>query len=77
MNNYPPGVSGNEYAIAGPDFEEEVDGQCPRCGAGSLLRQGYQGSRWTICTQCDYASDSEDEDAGPDWDDVRDARDGF
>jgi len=24
--NYPPGVSGDEYAIAGPDWQEEAGG---------------------------------------------------
>lgn len=26
--NFPPGVSGNELAIAGPDYEEESDQLC-------------------------------------------------
>ncbi len=28
LSNYPPGVTGNEYEIAGPDFEQEVDQEC-------------------------------------------------
>lgn len=28
MSNYPPGVTGNEYAIAGPDYEAEEDRDC-------------------------------------------------
>ena len=36
MSNYPPGVSGREYEIAGPDREWEADQprDCPHCGAG-------------------------------------------
>ena len=31
MSNYPPGVTGNEYEIAGPDYEKESDIPCPKC----------------------------------------------
>ena len=40
MSNYPPGVTGSEYAIAGADYEQEVDEPCPKCG-GELVEQGY------------------------------------
>lgn len=29
MSNYPPGVTGREFAIAGPDWDGEVDAVCP------------------------------------------------
>ena len=58
--NYPPGVTGNEYEIAGPDWEVEVTGECPSCGHDdSLLAQGYGGGRWTVCLDCDWYSDTD------------------
>lgn len=55
--NYPPGVTGNEYAIAGPDYEAEMPGPCPQCGREELLTVGFQGTRWVACGACEYASD--------------------
>jgi len=50
MTNYPPGVTGNEYAIAGPDYEREADGACPKCSlSDTLVEEGYQGQRWLYC----------------------------
>lgn len=37
MSNYPPGVTGNEWQIAGPLFENEVGGECPECGDDECL----------------------------------------
>ncbi len=55
MSNYPPGVTGNEYQIAGPDYEEDSDELClypiqnlGECGA-ETSEQGYQGKRWLTC----------------------------
>lgn len=31
-SNYPPGVTGNEYAIGGAQAEWEADAICPACG---------------------------------------------
>lgn len=31
MSNYPPGVTGNEYQIAGPDSEGDCQRDCRRC----------------------------------------------
>lgn len=28
MSNYPPGVTGNEYEIAGPDYERDEEREC-------------------------------------------------
>ncbi len=56
--DYPPGVTGNEYAIAGPDYERESDTPCPYIigkGEDSLpcgeptMEQGYQYERWLVC----------------------------
>lgn len=48
VSNYPPGVTGNEFAIAGPDYERESEDPCPKCGAAAL-EQGYGGVRWLVC----------------------------
>ena len=71
-SNYPPGVTGREYEIAGPDFEREVAGACPKCGEESLIEQGYGGAHWQSCVECDYVSDWE---YAPDEEDPDDARD--
>ena len=31
LSNYPPGVTGNEYQIAGPDSEWEETHYCEKC----------------------------------------------
>lgn len=68
--DYPPGVTGNEYEIAGPDYEKETDELCPRrmdadsinllsesnC-EGFLIEQGYRGQRWVVCSKCNYQAD--------------------
>ena len=48
MSNYPPGVTGNEYQIAGPDYERESDEPCPKCGK-ETFEEGYRGERWLVC----------------------------
>ena len=55
--SYPPGVSGNEYAIAGPDYEQEFEERsCPECGS-ELMEHGYRRERWVTCTRCKYHED--------------------
>ena len=49
MSNYPPGVTGSEYEIAGPDYEREVDENCKVCGSPQM-EQGYRGERWLVCS---------------------------
>ena len=56
--NYPPGVTGNEYAIAGPDYEQEADEPCPECGE-SMMEQGYRRERWVSCLECAYTNNLE------------------
>ena len=74
-NNFPPGVTGNEYAIAGPDYENESDIPCPKCG-GETLEQRYHGDRWIYCNACDFTNDIEDPGDDPDrkYDEERDRR---
>jgi hypothetical protein len=81
-SNYPPGVTGNEYAIAGARglgaTSREVT--CPSCGyegdaEGEL--EGYDYEVWFAyeCPKCDTLTnlDLDPEDFGPDPDDARDA----
>ena len=59
--DYPPGVTGNEYEIAGADYEKEVEGKCPQCGESDCLaEQGYRYQRWVDCHNCDYHADLPD-----------------
>ena len=55
MSNYPPGVTGNEFAIAGADYEEETNTLCSydigdgvKCNKRTM-ELGYQGNRWLDC----------------------------
>ena len=54
-SNYPPGVTGHEFEIAGPDYEKDSEEICPKCGE-HLIEQGYRGERWLICN-CGYQRD--------------------
>ena len=51
-NNFPPGVTGNEYAIAGPDYEDEADVPCPQCLSEDVMKLGFQGVNWLYCNGC-------------------------
>ena len=64
--HYPPGATGNEYAIAGPDYEQELDEPCPQCGALALVEEGYRGNRWATCDECDYQYDIPADEPDPD-----------
>ena len=47
LSNYPPGVSGFEFEIAGPDYEVEDIVQCPRCGEDvEVIVCGYENESW-------------------------------
>lgn len=54
---YPPGVTGNEYAIAGPDYEKETNERCPQCRERNVFILGYQGDRWLGCASCQWSGD--------------------
>ena len=59
--NYPPGVSGNEYAIAGPDHEKELDAYCLTCDSKQPgTEQGYGFQRWFICETCGETTELDD-----------------
>ena len=55
-SNYPPGVTGNEYEIAGPDYEQESNEVCPEC-QGRMMERGYHGEKWLSCCECSYQVD--------------------
>ena len=58
MTNYPPGVTGNEYQIAGADYERDVCHNCATCHATQDgTEQGYGDERWFICSVCDEITD--------------------
>ena len=66
-SNYPPGVTGSEYEIAGPDYEKHVEGECPKCNMpDTLLEQGYKGSHWQVCASCGYQEDFDPIEPDPD-----------
>ena len=66
MSNYPPGVTGNEFAIAGPDYERESDELCLACGSEKTLELGYRGNRWLYCKDCQTEIDLESLEPDPD-----------
>ena len=53
--DYPPGVSGNEFEIAGPDYEAVELRACDEDGCGfegEVEVRGYRQERWWDCPQC-------------------------
>jgi ssDNA-binding Zn-finger/Zn-ribbon topoisomerase 1 len=73
-SNYPPGVTGAEYEIAGPDYEKESDVPCEKCG-GEQMEQGYGYERWLVCMDCEETTDlpaPEDPDPDRAYDEERD-----
>jgi ssDNA-binding Zn-finger/Zn-ribbon topoisomerase 1 len=75
LSNYPPGVTGNEYAIGGPQYEREINEECEECGHVGLTLEGhYEFGERTICPECNNIEYLEPE--GPDPDEAYDrARD--
>lgn len=53
MSNYPPGVSGNEYEIAGPDREFTDERDCSNCDRTAVVDvTGYGWEEWWTCPYC-------------------------
>jgi len=67
-SNYPPGVTGNEYEIAGPDMESEDNRRCEECDKNTdHYIEGYRGIVTIQCQACSDESDISDEyDGDPD-----------
>ena len=63
LSNYPPGFgSGNDWDhVGGPLAEEEVEGDCPKCGVGEVLViNTWRASEPTInCGNCDWGDSDE------------------
>jgi hypothetical protein len=55
--NYPPGVSGNEYQIAGPDYETEREELCIQCKEPTLFEIGYHHDKLLYCSHCGYTGE--------------------
>jgi hypothetical protein len=74
MSNYPPGVTGNEYEIAGPDYERETDKPCRKCGE-LMMELGYRHERWLACV-CGRTVDLDVPEPDPDraYDEARERR---
>lgn len=82
-SNYPPGVTGNEYEIAGPDYEKETDIPCPQIAEGggdvceaTTTELGFRGERWLVCLY-EHVTDLErDNEPDPDqaYDEARDRK---
>lgn len=53
LSNYPPGVTGREFEIAGADREESEQVECPECGNDAIEDVSYFGEqRWWTCSAC-------------------------
>ena len=85
MSSYPPGVTGFEPQIAGPDSERELPGEERECfdeceWAGEVdveeVRYGYTVTEYWTCPECGHehetdVTDKYDEDPDPDGDRYR------
>ena len=73
--NYPPGVTGNEYEIAGPDSEWEAEHYCEKCEKTTVFScESFRGQRSGICGECDSDIDLGHIDDDIDWDNVREEK---
>ena len=62
-DNYPPGVTGNEYEIAGPDKEWEEQFVCKSCGFDDVvIKQFYKYKTFWECPGCDEYYEEFDDD---------------
>ena len=73
--NYPPGVTGNEYEIAGPDDEWEDELHCKKCEKITTFNcESFRKQRSGICSKCNSDIDLGHADDDIDWDSVREER---
>ena len=62
MSNYPAGVSGTEFAISGPTFEDSAHMYCGYCDTeqnGTIQGHPDRGI-WFICGECEQTTDLAD-----------------
>lgn len=72
MSNYPPGVTGREFAIAGDDWETEKNRVCEDCKfTGEVLVSSYESVQSWECPDCHTAHEDYD-DPDADFERVRD-----
>jgi predicted RNA-binding Zn-ribbon protein involved in translation (DUF1610 family) len=61
-DRYPPGATGTEYELTGPESELLQPAPCPRCGERELVRLEHHdtGSAWVVCLGigCGYEVES-------------------
>ena len=75
LSNYPPGVTGNEYEIAGPDNEWEENYYCQKCEKITEFScESFQKQKSGICSECDFDLDLGSTDDDIDWEDVAEQR---
>jgi hypothetical protein len=75
LSNYPDGVTGNEYAIAGPDDEWEDELFCEKCDKTTTFGcESFQGQRSGVCSECDFDIDLGNSADYIDYEDVADQR---
>lgn len=62
--SYPAGVTGNEYAISGPTFEDAAHMYCETCeGETEGVVQGHpERGVWFVCDECENTTDLPRED---------------
>jgi hypothetical protein len=66
MSNYPPGVTGNEYAISGPQREWEAIplDECGYCHVKNyevvIWQSHYEHGSWWICPHCEETNEATD-----------------
>jgi len=67
-SNYPPGVTGREFEIAGPDSEFESDHFCPVCYTSQPgFVMTYGGISWFNCSVCGEDMEIDYESSFPNW----------
>ena len=75
LSNYPDGVTGNEYEIAGPDSEWEDTHYCEKCQKDTLFScESFRGQRSGICDKCGSDLDLGSADDDIDWESVAEQR---
>lgn len=75
MNNYPPGVTGNEFAISGPTEEWVETRECDQCDRETEHECWYHPTEgaWAECTVCGIEHDiTEEYNSEPDPDSYQD-----
>jgi hypothetical protein len=61
-SNYPLGVTGNEYEIAGPDTETEAQIECSTCEETTeFMVYTFGHEKWADCQTCGYRMEEEED----------------